>query len=58
MSIPADKLDDALTRPTDMRLFVIADAMFNHGYTVDKMHDLTKIDKVMSSSLNGNRFKM
>jgi carbamoyl-phosphate synthase large subunit len=44
--IPADQIDDALARPTDMRLFAIADAMFNHGYDVDKVHELTKIDKV------------
>jgi carbamoyl-phosphate synthase large subunit len=42
---PAD-LDEALMKPTDMRLFVIAYAMYNKKYTVDKIHDLTKIDKV------------
>ncbi|CAE6383684.1 unnamed protein product [Rhizoctonia solani] len=39
------ELDRALSVPTDMRLFVIAHAMYNCGYTVDKIHDLTKIDK-------------
>jgi len=39
-------LDQALMKPTDMRLFVIAYAMYNKKYTVDKIHDLTKIDKV------------
>lgn len=43
---PAD-LDNALTRPTDMRLFAIAYAMYKKGYTVDRLHDLTKIDKVL-----------
>ncbi|KAF7969507.1 hypothetical protein HWV62_27212 [Athelia sp. TMB] len=38
-------LDEALMKPTDMRLFVIAYAMYNKGYSVDKVHDLTKIDK-------------
>jgi hypothetical protein len=49
VSVPRGKeseLDSALTKPTDMRLFVIAEAMYNHGYSVDKVHDLTKIDKV------------
>lgn len=40
------ELDHALSVPTDMRLFVIAHAMYNCGYTVDRIHDLTKIDKV------------
>lgn len=33
-----------LSEPTDMRIFVIASA-FEKGYTVDQIHDLTKIDK-------------
>jgi carbamoyl-phosphate synthase large subunit len=41
-----EDVDSALAKPTDMRLFVIADAMLNHGYTIDRIHDLTKIDKV------------
>ncbi|KAH8926066.1 carbamoyl-phosphate synthase [Atractiella rhizophila] len=40
-----DDLDHALSVPTDMRLFAIADAMLNHNYSVDKIHDLTKITK-------------
>ncbi|KAG6837068.1 hypothetical protein H0H93_015336 [Arthromyces matolae] len=43
--IEPEDLDRALTRPTDMRLFAIAYAMYNKGYTVDHLHDLTKIDK-------------
>ncbi|CAE6480956.1 unnamed protein product [Rhizoctonia solani] len=39
------ELDRALSVPTDMRLFVIAHAMYNCEYTVDRIHDLTKIDK-------------
>ncbi|GLB37752.1 putative carbamoyl-phosphate synthetase large chain, oligomerisation domain containing protein [Lyophyllum shimeji] len=38
-------LDTALSRPTDMRLFAIAYAMYRKQYTVDQIHELTKIDK-------------
>ena len=41
-----EKLDHALQKPTDMRLFAIAQAMYLEDYTVDRIHDLTKIDKV------------
>ncbi len=37
-------LDKALMEPTDKRIFVIAKAMEN-GYTVDRIHELTKIDR-------------
>ncbi|GHT77955.1 carbamoyl-phosphate synthase (glutamine-hydrolyzing) [Bacteroidia bacterium] len=37
-------IEKELTNPTDMRIFVISKA-FDKGYTVDKIHDLTKIDK-------------
>ncbi|KAI0042631.1 carbamoyl-phosphate synthase [Auriscalpium vulgare] len=40
-----EQLDYALSHPTDMRLFAIAQAMYLEGYTVDQLHDLTKIDK-------------
>ena len=40
-----DDLDHALAVPTDMRLFAVADAMLNKGYTVDRIHDITKIDR-------------
>ncbi|KAL1723711.1 hypothetical protein EV715DRAFT_245206 [Schizophyllum commune] len=43
--IEPEDLDDVLSRPTDMRLFAVAYAMYNKGYSVDKVHDLTKIDK-------------
>ncbi|MDP4187607.1 MAG: carbamoyl-phosphate synthase (glutamine-hydrolyzing) large subunit [Bacteroidota bacterium] len=36
-------IEKELAEPTDMRIFVIADA-FEHGYTVEKIHELTKID--------------
>ena len=44
--IEPEDLDKALSRPTDMRLFAIAYAMYKKNYTVDRIHDLTKIDKV------------
>ena len=37
-------IDKALREPTDKRIFVIENA-FRAGYTVDKIHELTKIDK-------------
>ncbi|KAF9526633.1 carbamoyl-phosphate synthase [Crepidotus variabilis] len=43
--IEPENLDEALSKPTDMRLFAIAYAMFKKNYTVDHLHDLTKIDK-------------
>ena len=39
-----DDIDAALKEPTDKRVFVISKAM-HKGYTVDQIHDLTKIDK-------------
>nr|WP_308535648.1 carbamoyl-phosphate synthase (glutamine-hydrolyzing) large subunit [uncultured Prevotella sp.] len=36
-------IDEALREPTDKRVFVISKAM-HKGYTVDQIHDLTKID--------------
>ncbi|KAG2159137.1 carbamoyl-phosphate synthase [Suillus bovinus] len=43
--IQPEDLDCALSKPTDMRLFAIAYAMYNKNYSVDQLHDLTKIDK-------------
>ena len=37
-------IDEALREPTDKRVFVISKAM-HRGYTVDQIHDLTKIDR-------------
>jgi carbamoyl-phosphate synthase large subunit len=39
-----DDIDRALHEPTDQRIFVISKA-FRKGYTVDQIHELTKIDK-------------
>ncbi len=39
-----EDIDKALKEPTDKRIFVIAHAM-QKGYSVEKIHELTKIDK-------------
>lgn len=39
-----DDIDVALREPTDKRIFIISKAM-HKGYTIDQIHDLTKIDK-------------
>lgn len=42
--VPFDQLDDELSKPTDTRLTIIAQA-FHMGYSVDEIYNLTKIDK-------------
>ncbi len=37
-------IDSELTEPTDKRVFAVADA-FRKGYSVDKIHELSKIDR-------------
>ena len=37
-------IDSALREPTDKRIFIISKAM-HKGYTIDQIHELTKIDK-------------
>ena len=44
-------IDTALKAPTDKRIFVIAKAL-NNGYSIDKIHELTKIDKWFLQKLN------
>ena len=39
-----ENIDEALQEPTDKRIFVIAKAM-EKGYSIDRIHELTKIDK-------------
>ncbi|MDO4159314.1 MAG: carbamoyl-phosphate synthase (glutamine-hydrolyzing) large subunit [Prevotellaceae bacterium] len=39
-----DNIDEALREPTDKRIFIISKAM-HKGYTIDQIHELTKIDK-------------
>ncbi|MFZ4546706.1 MAG: carbamoyl-phosphate synthase large subunit, partial [Bacteroidales bacterium] len=41
--IEFDDIDKALSAPTDMRIYSIASA-FEAGYSVEKIHELTKID--------------
>ncbi len=45
-----EDIDSALREPTDKRVFVVSKAM-QRGYTVDQIHDLTKIDKWFLSKL-------
>lgn len=39
-----DDIDKELREPTDQRIFVVSKA-FRQGYTVDQIHELTKIDR-------------
>ena len=39
-----ENVDEALSQPTDNRIFAIAQAM-KQGYSVDRIHELTKIDR-------------
>lgn len=39
-----DNIDAALREPTDKRIFIISKAM-HKGYTIEQIHELTKIDK-------------
>jgi carbamoyl-phosphate synthase large subunit len=39
-----DDLDKSLRQPTDKRIFLISKA-FRAGYTIDQVHELTKIDR-------------
>ena len=43
-------IDKALREPTDKRIFIISKAM-HRGYTIDQIHDLTKIDRWFLSKL-------
>lgn len=47
-----DDIDTELTKPTDKRVFVIAQA-FKHGYSVERIHELTKIDNWFLRKLEG-----
>ena len=39
-----DDLEDALQNPTDLRIFAIAQALLEEGYTIERIEELTKID--------------
>ncbi len=43
-NIKFDDIDHELQKPTDMRIFAINSA-FKAGYDIDKIHELTRIDK-------------
>lgn len=38
-------LEEELKNPSDQRLFALADALASGKYTVDQLHDMTKIDR-------------
>jgi len=44
LELKIDDIDAALREPTDKRVFIISKAM-HKGYTIDQIHELTKIDK-------------
>jgi carbamoyl-phosphate synthase large subunit len=50
--LDVEDFDEALSHPTDKRIFVIANAL-HKGYTVDRIHELTKIDKWFLRRLEG-----
>ena len=47
-------IDAALREPTDKRIFIISKAM-RQGYTIDQIHELTKIDKWFLQKLQNIR---
>ncbi len=54
--VEVDNIEKELTEPTDMRLLVIEKAM-DAGYSVDQIHELTRIDKWFLVKLE-NIFKL
>jgi carbamoyl-phosphate synthase large subunit len=42
--ISIEAIDEELSKPTDRRIFAITEA-FNNNYTIDEIHDKTKIDR-------------
>lgn len=40
-----ENLDEVLQNPTDRRWLAVGQAMLHEGYSVDKVHELSKIDK-------------
>ena len=49
-----DDIDKSLKEPTDKRIFAISKAM-GQGYSIDKIHELTKIDKWFLQKLRNIR---
>ncbi|GHT41467.1 hypothetical protein AGMMS49965_11300 [Bacteroidia bacterium] len=50
--LAADDIDKALSEPTDKRIFIIAQAL-EAGYTIERIHELTKIDLWFLQKLQG-----
>ena len=50
--LAVENIDEELSRPTDKRIFVIANAMYK-GYDIDEIHRLTRIDKWFLQKLAG-----
>ena len=48
-----DNLDDVLQNPTDRRWLAVGQAMLHENYSVDRVHELTKIDKWFLYKLQG-----
>ncbi|MCJ1280441.1 carbamoyl-phosphate synthase (glutamine-hydrolyzing) cpa2 [Puttea exsequens] len=48
-----DDLDEVLKNPTDRRWLAVGQAMLHENYSVDRVHDLTKIDKWFLYKLQG-----
>lgn len=48
-----DDLDEVLRNPTDRRWLAVGQAMLHEDYSVEKVHDLTKIDKWFLYKLQG-----
>ena len=46
-----EDIDEELVNPTDKRVFAISTA-FHRGYSVDKIHQMTNIDKWFLSRLH------
>ena len=46
-----EERDEELARPTPNRIYAIADALYNAGYSVDRIHEITKIDRWFLSKL-------
>nr|WP_321347099.1 carbamoyl-phosphate synthase (glutamine-hydrolyzing) large subunit [uncultured Draconibacterium sp.] len=49
--ITIEGIEEELTNPTDRRIFAIAEA-FNKGYSIDQIHNKTKIDRWFLQKLN------
>lgn len=48
-----DDLDEVLRSPTDRRWLAVGQAMLHENYSVDKVHELTRIDKWFLYKLQG-----